>query len=157
MNGSSKASDFPAFGRLLGIDFGTRRIGIAVCNDEQTISSPLENITRHSEKTDFADLKSLAEEYGIKGLVVGLPVHMSGDEGQMAKEARAFGEKLAELTGLPIRFWDERFSSVQADYHLHAADLSRNQRKARRDKLAAQIILQSFLDAPDRNRRPGSL
>lgn len=157
MTDSSESTEFPAFGRLLGLDFGTRRIGIAVCNDEQTISSPLENYTRHSEQTDFADLVSLAREYSVAGLVVGLPVHMSGDEGQQAKQARAFGEKLSELTGLPIRFWDERYSSVQADAYLFSAELTRNQRKARRDKLAAQIILQSFIDATDRDRKPGQL
>ncbi len=156
MNSSSK-SEFPAFGRLLGIDFGTQRIGIAVSNDEQTISSPLENFTRLSDETDFDDLKSFAQEYRIVGLVVGLPVHMSGDEGQKAREARAFGEKLAELAGLPVRFWDERYSSVQAELHLQSAALNRNQRKARRDMLAAQIILQSFLDASDRDQVPGQL
>jgi putative Holliday junction resolvase len=154
MTGSSESAEFPRFGRLLGIDFGTRRIGVAVSNDEQTISSPLENYDRGSEPTDLRDLTELAREYRACGLVVGLPVHMSGDEGGKAREARAFGEKLAQHAQLPLRFWDERFTSALADSYLLAADMNRRQRQARRDKLAAHIMLQSFLDAPDRDRRP---
>jgi putative Holliday junction resolvase len=154
MTASSESAEFPRFGRLFGIDFGTQRVGIAVSNDEQTIAMPLENYQRVSQQTDFRDLAAFAHEYRVVGLVVGLPVHMSGDEGGKAREAREFGEKLAEVARLPVRFWDERYTSAMADSHLLAANLTRNQRKSRRDKLAAQIMLQSFLDAADRDRKP---
>ena len=151
------AETFPREGRLLGLDYGTKRVGIAVSTPEQNISSPLENYQRRSEPLDAAHLKELARDYRIAGIVVGLPVHMSGEEGQKAGEARAFGEWAGRVTGLPVRFWDERFTSAMAEDHLLAADMSRKKRKARLDMLAAQILLQSYLDAKDRERRPGAI
>ena len=94
MSGSSEPGDanaeLPQRGRLLGLDYGTRRIGIAVSDDEQHIASPLENYTRSRDEVDAARLKSLAEEYRVVGLVVGLPIHTGGEEGQKAREARRF-------------------------------------------------------------------
>ncbi|MEX0702542.1 MAG: Holliday junction resolvase RuvX [Planctomycetales bacterium] len=147
---------FPASGRLLGLDYGTKRVGVAVSNPDQTIASPLETWQRQDPAQEERRLRSLVEEYRIVGLVVGLPVHMSGEEGQKAGEARAFGRHAAEVAGLPLRFWDERFTSSQADEHMLAADLTRKQRKGIRDRLAAQILLQHFLDAADRERPPGA-
>ena len=151
------ADDFPRPGRLLGIDYGTKRVGIAVSSPDQLYSSPLENFTRRSPPHDAAHLLQLAEEYEVAGLVVGLPVHMSGDEGGKAREARAYGQWLNEVTGLPVRYWDERFTSAAAEVHLLAAQLSKKKRKARMDMLAAQILLQSFLDAEDRQRKPPAM
>lgn len=139
-------SDFPTYGVLLGLDYGTRRIGIAVSTREQTISSPLWNYTRSVPEVDAHELKALADEYRAVGLVVGLPMHMSGDEGEKAKEAREFGSWAHEVTGLPVCFWDERHTTTMADDYLRQASLSRKKRKARLDKLAAQIILQGFLE-----------
>jgi len=161
MSDSSKSSqpfnaEFPAQGRLLGLDYGTKRVGIAISTFEQNIASPLENYTRQTEPQDQNFLIKIINEYQCKGVVVGLPVHMSGDEGQKAKEARQFGNWISQFAQIPIRFWDERYSSASAEEFLVNINISRNKRKAYLDKLAAQIILQSFLDSPDRNQIPAS-
>lgn len=148
---------FPAEGRLLGIDFGTRRLGIAVSTPEQNIASPLENYDRRSPALDLKRLREIVQEYRIKALVVGLPVHMSGDEGGIARNAREFGDWLAKETDLPVRFWDERFTSARAEEILQAAELTKKKRKARKDKLAAYLLLQSFLDADNRDQKPQSM
>ncbi len=144
----------PSKGVLLGLDFGTRRVGVAVSTPEQTIACPLETYHRRDANADAAYLKRLVAQYRVVGVVVGLPVHMSGHEGEKARQARRFGRWVHEVTGLPVQFWDERFTSSLADDVLQQGGLTRRQRKARRDKLAAQILLQSFLDAPDRSKPP---
>jgi putative Holliday junction resolvase len=157
MTGSSDAADFPTTGRLLGLDYGTKRIGIAVSTPSQTIASPVESLTRSGAHADARRLRAIASEYGAAGLVVGLPVHMSGEEGGAARLAREFGVWAAGVTGLPVRFWDERFTSSDAEAHLLGAELSKKKRQQRIDTLAAQIMLQSFLDASDRSRVPPPL
>jgi putative holliday junction resolvase len=144
----------PEYGALLGIDFGTKRIGVAICNDEQSMACPLENYTRRTRELDAKWLTELVAGYSIRGIVIGLPVHMSGDEGGKAREARAFGNWAAKLTSRPVAWWDERFSSAVADMYIEQAGLSQRKRKGRRDQLAAQVILQSFLDADDRSAGP---
>ncbi|NOX55390.1 MAG: Holliday junction resolvase RuvX [Planctomycetes bacterium] len=152
----AESARVPDQGALLGLDFGTKRIGIAISTPEQTIACPLENYTRRGESADAAHLTALVREHRVVGIVVGLPVHMSGEEGEKARQARRFGRWVSRVTGLPVQFWDERFTSSLADDLLRQADLTRKKRKARRDKLAAQIMLQSFLDAGDRQRPPPS-
>ena len=144
----------PTEGRLLGLDYGAVRVGVAVSTWEQNIASPLETITRTVPEVDAQRLLSLVDEYRIVGIVVGLPVHMSGDEGGSAFQAREFGRWVAETTGMPTTFWDERFTSTIAEAHLLSADLSRQKRKSHRDKIAAAIMLQAFLDAEDRTAPP---
>jgi len=144
----------PDSGVLLGIDYGERRIGVAISNEEQTISMPLENYTRQTPERDAEWLKQLAGGYGARGLVVGLPVHMSGQEGEKARQARQFGLWAHEATLLPVSWWDERYSSAAADVYLSQQELTGKKRKARRDQLAAQIFLQSFLDSDDRTASP---
>lgn len=151
------ATPFPAKGRLLGIDYGTKRVGLALSNFEQTIATPLETYLRRDERQDVRFLQKTAADNSIKGLVVGLPVHMSGDEGEKAREARAYAGWAATTTQLPIAFCDERYTTAQADEYLRAAELSPKQRRARRDMLAAQILLQSFLDGPRDGSAPGSI
>jgi putative Holliday junction resolvase len=136
----------PVRGRLLGIDFGTKRLGLAICNPEQTISSPLENYTRRDLVQDARHIRRLVQEERIVGLVIGLPVHMSGDEGGKALESRAFGDWIAAETQLPVMYWDERYTSLQAEQMMLSAELTPKQRKARRDMLAAQILLKDFLN-----------
>lgn len=148
-------SSVPTRGTLLGLDYGTKRIGVAVSTPEQSIASPLENYTRRNEPEDAAFLKKLATEYQAVGLVVGLPVHMSGDEGAKAREARVFGEWAARVCGLPVVFWDERYSSAMAQLYLQQAEVSRKKQKQRLDKVAAQVMLQAFLDSDDRAAAPG--
>ncbi|MCH7989158.1 MAG: Holliday junction resolvase RuvX [Planctomycetes bacterium] len=154
-NPSDQEQTFPVQGRLLGLDYGTKRVGIAVSTYEQNIASPLENFTRQSEEHDGLHYSKLVKEYTIVGLVVGLPIHLSGEESQKSREAREFGSWIANVTGLPVCFWDERFTSAMAEEHLMAAELSKKKRKNRLDKLASQIMLQSFLDAIDREQIPG--
>ena len=145
----------PTIGTLLGIDYGTKRIGIAVSTPDQSIASPLENYIRRNEKEDGGTLIRIAREYQAVGLVVGLPVHMSGDEGGRAKEARKLGEWAGRIVGLPVVFWDERFTSALAGLYLQQSNLSEKKQKAKLDKVAAQVMLQSFLNSEDRQRAPG--
>jgi putative Holliday junction resolvase len=137
----------PRKGRLLGIDFGTKRVGIAVSDLFQKLASPLHNYQRNGQQADSRFFRNLVEEYEVAGLVVGLPLHMSGDESQKSGEARRYAAWLAKTTGLPVGFQDERFTSSQAQNLMLEANLTKKQRAARIDKLAAQLILQAFLDA----------
>lgn len=150
-------STFPATGRLLGLDYGTKRIGLAVSDDEQRLACPLQTCTRTVEAADADFLRRVIADYTIVGIVVGLPVHMSGDEGQKAREARDFGEWVATVTDRPVVYWDERLSTAAADVRLHETGLSPARRAGLRDQVAAQVILQSFLDAEDRGQAPHSV
>ena len=133
--------------RLLGVDYGSVRIGLAVSDAERRLASPLAVHERHGRERDAAYFRALVDAEDVGGIVVGLPVHCDGHEGQVAAEARAFGAWLTETTGLPVRFWDERFSTVEAESELWQAGLTHKKRKARRDRVAAQILLQAYLDA----------
>jgi putative Holliday junction resolvase len=137
------ADAVPRRGRLFGIDFG----GIAICDDDQRIASPIENYSLLRPEADATRLRTLATEYRIVGMVVGLPLHMGGEEGQKAREARRFGAWAAKATGLPLGFWDERLTSALAEDYLRMAELSPKKRKLRLDKVAAQIMLQSYLES----------
>ncbi len=148
---------FPSDGRLLGLDYGQKRVGIAISTPEQSIASPLDNYQRCTDEIDARMLRKLADEYRVAGIVVGLPVHLNGDEGESARHAREYGAWVQSVTGLPITFWDERFTTAMAEEHLISVDMSRKKRAARRDKLAAMFLLQSFLDAPDRSAPPAPL
>lgn len=147
----------PTDGCLLGVDYGTRRIGFAMCDDRQVFSTPLETYSRTVESLDAKNLKQLCEDYRIKGIVVGLALHISGDESRISAEAREYGKWVRQVTGLPVVFWDERFSSAAADVKLLAAGLSDTRKDHRRDMLAAQTILQSFIEAEDRSAMPDDL
>ena len=134
-------------GRLLGVDYGSVRIGLAVTDPDRKIAFPLATYTRRGQNEDARHFQEIVKEEAISQIVVGLPVHLDGREGTKALEARAFGQWLAETTDRPVVCWDERFTTVEAEEHLWSAGLTHRQRKARRDKLAAQILLQSYLDA----------
>jgi len=138
--------------RLLGVDYGTVRVGLAVTDPERIIASPLATYHRRDAEKDAAFFRDLVRKEEIVGLVVGLPLHLSGDEGEKAVEARAFGTWLSEVTGLPVVFWDERFTTRDAEEHLRSAGLTHQRRKDRRDRVAAQILLQSYIEA-ERERR----
>ena len=134
-------------GRLLGVDYGTVRVGLAICDPDRKIAFPLTTYTRRSRDTDAAWFRNIVAQERVVGLVVGLPVHTSGQEGQKARESRAFGAWLAEVTGLSVVFYDERFTTVLAESALWEAGLTHKKRKARRDRVAAQMFLQAYLDA----------
>jgi putative Holliday junction resolvase len=129
------------------VDYGLIRIGLAISDAERRLASPLAVYERRGRECDAAYFRVLVETEETGGIVVGLPVHCDGREGQKAVEARAFGAWLAETTGLPVRFCDERFSTVEAESALWQAGLTHKKRKARRDRVAAQILLQAYLDA----------
>jgi putative Holliday junction resolvase len=133
--------------KLLGVDYGSVRIGLAVSDPDRKMAFPLATYERRGPERDTVYFRALADDEEIGQLVVGLPVHGDGREGRQAVEARAFGGWLAEVTGLPVVFYDERFTTVEAESHLWAAGLTHKQRKERRDRVAAQILLQSYLDA----------
>lgn len=152
------SAPFPAEGRLAGIDYGTDRIGVALCDPARTLASPYENYTRRSEAADARFFRDLVAQERVAGFVVGLPVHLSGRESEKSGEARAFGQWLAATTGVPVRFYDERYTSAQAEELLGDARLTKKKRKARLDMLAAQILLTSYLEAPpDAEHEPGSI
>jgi putative Holliday junction resolvase len=145
--------------RLLGIDFGTKRIGLAVSDPDRKIASPLATHERGDRDADALYFQQIVEKEEIGQLVVGLPIHLSGDESAKSTEARAFGKWLHELTGLPLVFADERFSTVEAESALWEAGLTHKRRKSRRDRLAAQILLQAYIEArcpPDPHSTPNS-
>jgi putative Holliday junction resolvase len=133
--------------RLLGVDFGTVRVGIAVSDADRRIASPLLTYTRKNADNDAKFFCHVAKQEEIAALVIGLPVHMSGAEGDKARQARSFGDWLGQVTGLPVFYWDERLTTVVAESYLQAAGLTSKRRKDRRDRVAAQILLQSYLDA----------
>jgi putative holliday junction resolvase len=133
--------------RLLGVDYGSARIGLAVSDPDRKIAFPLATYERRGGEKDAAYFRTLAAEEAVGGVVVGLPVHLDGREGEKAAQARAFASWLAQATGLPAVFWDERFTTVQAESALWEAGLTHKKRKARRDRVAAQMLLQAYLDA----------
>ena len=133
--------------RLLGVDFGSVRVGLAISDPDRRLAFPLEVRERQGADGDAAFFRALVEREEVGGLVVGLPVHLDGREGGKAREARAFGAWLARQTSLPLVFHDERFTTVEAESALWEAGLTHKRRKQRRDKVAAQMLLQAYLDA----------
>ncbi|KRE12882.1 Holliday junction resolvase [Bosea sp. Root483D1] len=136
----------PEHARLLGLDLGTKTIGLALSDVERRIASPLETIKRVKFKLDAMALLKVAERHAIAGLVIGLPLNMDGTEGPRVQSTRAFVRNLAPLTSLPIVFWDERMSTLAVTRTLLDADASRARRAAVVDKMAAAYILQGALD-----------
>jgi putative holliday junction resolvase len=140
------AAALPPGRALIGLDLGTRTIGVAVSDTGRRIASPLRTIRRTKFGADAAALLALAAERRIGGVVLGLPRNMDGSEGPRAQSTRAFARNLAGLTELPITFWDERLSTVAAERALLEADASRRRRAEVIDHVAAGYILQGLLD-----------
>lgn len=133
--------------RLLAIDPGKVRLGLAVSDVERRLASPLTTYVRRDPKQDAAFFKRIIADEEIGAIVIGLPVHLDGNEGQQAKAARVFGAWLHKTTGMACAFYDERFTTSEAESALWDAGLTHKKRKARRDRVAAQILLQTYLDA----------
>ncbi|HEX5182311.1 MAG TPA: Holliday junction resolvase RuvX [Allosphingosinicella sp.] len=133
-------------GRLLGLDVGTRTIGLALCDSGWTIATPAETVRRGKFTADLERLRALAEAQAAKGLVVGLPLNLDGTDSPRTQSVRAFARNLAPL-GLPILLWDERWSTQAVTRTLIDADASRARRAELVDKMAAAYILQGALDA----------
>jgi putative Holliday junction resolvase len=137
---------WPARGALLGLDLGTKTIGVAVSDPDRRLATGVETIARKAFTADAKHLLALAAERRAVGLVLGLPVNMDGSEGPRAQSTRAFARNLAKLTELPIALWDERLSTAAVERDLIAADASRAKRAAVIDQHAAAFILQGALD-----------
>jgi putative Holliday junction resolvase len=138
--------------RIAGIDYGTVRIGIAMADTEVGIASPIANYTRRNESLDAEYFAEFTKQESIGQFVVGLPVHLHGGESQKSDEAREFGQWLGQVTGVPVVFFDERFTTTEADEFLSTANLTKKQRRARRDQLAAQIMLTAYLESGGRGQ-----
>jgi putative Holliday junction resolvase len=139
-------------GRFIGIDGGTKTLGLALSDVTRTIASPLETIRRTKFTVDAARLLSLTREHAVVGLVLGLPRNLDGTEGPRAQATRALSRNLNTLSPLPILLWDERLTTAEAERMLIDADQTRKRRGEVIDKLAATIILQSALDRLGRGR-----
>jgi putative Holliday junction resolvase len=139
--------------RFLGIDYGTKRIGLAISDPSGSIASPLGTVAVKGSLAEQARavLQAAAKYDDIGTCVVGLPLNADGTEGPQARLTRSFAAALQDVLAKPTHLWDERLSSVAADELLRAGDLTRKKRKARHDRIAAQVILQSFLDAQSEN------
>ncbi len=149
---------WPTSGRLAGVDYGTVRVGVALTDPGRTLASPCDTYAVRGPAADAAYFRQLASQERLVGFVVGLPVHTHGGESQKSMEARRFGAWLVEVTGLPVEFYDERYTSVEAEQLLEAAGLTKKKRKARLDRLAAQIMLNSYLQSRLKGAaRPGAL
>ena len=133
--------------RLIGVDLGTKTIGLAVSDPGRVIATPRETMRRTRFRDDSARLAALCAREGVGGVVVGLPRDMNGGEGPRARSSRAWAANLAARLALPALMWDERLSTAAVERAMVAADMSRARRAARRDRAAAAWILQGAIDA----------
>lgn len=137
--------------RTMALDLGSKQIGIAVSDLTHTIANGLNTLIRTNLQADLAHLLNLIKEREIGLIVLGLPINMDGSHGPRVEQTYAFAEELKKVTNVPIEFYDERLTSMQAERVLISADMSRAKRKKVVDKLAATIILQDYLNAHKRS------
>ncbi len=140
------AAALPGHGALMGLDLGTKTIGVAVSDTMRSVSTPLETIRRTKFTADAVAVEALLAARSVAGIVLGLPLNMDGSEGPRLQSTRAFARNLARRIETPIAFWDERLSTVAAERALLEADASRKRRAAVIDHVAAGYILQGALD-----------
>lgn len=134
-------------GRILAIDLGTRRIGVALSDPTGTIAAPLETITPAGERRAAERVADLCRSHDVAAVVVGWPRNMDGSRGPAARQAEAFAERLRTVLTVPVELWDERLSTAAAERTLIEADVRREERRRTRDRVAAAVILQGYLDA----------
>jgi putative Holliday junction resolvase len=142
--------------RILGLDVGEKNIGVAVSDPLGVTAQPVATVRRASREKDLAAIAALVREYGVGEVVVGLPLRLDGREGPEAERIRRWGEHLERHLGLPVRYWDERLTTVEAEQTLLAADLSRRRRRRTVDRTAACLILQGYLDRHRQLSRNGA-
>jgi putative holliday junction resolvase len=130
-------------GRLLALDVGEKRVGVAICDETQTLARPLLTLNRASKQEDFAKIAALCREHAIEKVIVGLPKTLRGEEGPQAQKVRRYAAELQAALDLPIDFWDERYSTVDAHDLIIKRTLTR---KSEIDAIAAAVILQDYLD-----------
>jgi putative holliday junction resolvase len=140
------AAHLPARGSLIGLDLGTKTIGVAASDPDRKLATAVETIARKTFTVDAQHILALASERSAVGFVLGLPINMDGSEGPRAQSTRAFARNFAKHTELPIALWDERLSTAAVERQLIAADVSRRKRAAVIDQHAAAFILQGALD-----------
>jgi putative Holliday junction resolvase len=140
------AVEFGARGALIGLDLGTKTIGVAVSDPDRRLATGVETVARKAFTADARRILALAAERAAAGFVLGLPINMDGSEGPRAQSTRAFARNFSRLTDLPIALWDERLSTAAVERALIAADVSRAKRAAVIDEHAAMFILQGALD-----------
>ena len=133
--------------RIMGLDLGTKNIGVALSDESGVLARGKEVIARRSDRRAIARIREILDEFEVGEIVVGLPLNMNGTTGERAEDSVKFAEMLKEQTHVPVRLWDERLSTKEAESVMIKADLSRRKRKKIVDKLAAQIILQGYLDS----------
>ncbi len=133
--------------RAMGLDVGTKTVGVAVSDELGFTAQPVTTVRRTNQRSDLEALHVLAREYSVERFIVGLPLNMNGSEGERAIASRAFADALHSKTGLPVELWDERLTTVAAQRVLLEADLSRAKRKKVVDQVAAALILQGWLAA----------
>ena len=157
-NHESIAQSLRPPGRIAGIDFGTVRLGIALSDPWRKLASPIASYTRGNLTQDEKYLKALALQESVALFVVGLPVHLDGRESQKSQEARQFGGWLGGVTGVPVEFFDERFTTSQAQAALAEAHFTSKRRRKRVDMVAAQMILAAYLESGSGGQQtPGPL
>jgi putative holliday junction resolvase len=140
-----RARELPA-GRVLGLDVGSRRIGVAVSDPLGITAQGLETLQRTTKRRDFEHLQRVIQEYDVREIVVGLPLRMSGAEGIQSDKMQVFAEELRKRFRLPVHLWDERLTSVEANRLLREADLSIEKRGKAVDRMAAVLILQGWME-----------
>jgi putative holliday junction resolvase len=133
--------------RILALDLGKRRIGLAISDPLRITAQGLPNLVRTNKREDLAALQELIREREVGLILMGNPINMGGNEGRQSAWVREFGEALEKRTGLPVRLWDERLTSVEAGRVLRSSGISIEKRAAAVDKLSAVILLQSYLDS----------
>ncbi len=147
----------PARPRYLGLDVGTKRVGVAVSDELGSLARPVLTLWRKKPREDVRSLARLARRHGCSGIVVGNPLHMSGEASPLAAKIQRFAEELSQFSGLPIIMWDERLTTREAHQLLYEAGKPRQEHGALVDQVAAVLILQSFLNSkadakPDADR-----
>ena len=145
----SHQTDAPALPspRILGLDVGSRRIGLAISDPLAITAQGLETLHRQNKRSDFAQLEQVIREYRVAEIVIGLPLRMTGGEGIQAEKMQAFAEEIRRRFRLPVHLWDERLTSAQANRLLRETDMSIKRRGEVVDQMAAVLILQSWMDA----------
>jgi putative pre-16S rRNA nuclease len=133
--------------RILALDYGSKRVGAALSDPDRTIGSPLEVYQRRTQNLDAAHYRALVSEHGVGVLLVGLPSHLDGSQSGSADRARAWGNWLGAELGLPVVFFDERFTTVEAEELMRSYGLRAARRKTLIDMMAAHVLLQAYIDA----------
>jgi putative pre-16S rRNA nuclease len=149
---SDEQSPSSPSGRILALDVGSKTIGRAVSDPLGITAQGLETIRRKNKRTDFEQLERTIAEYGVREIVVGYPLRMSGMAGSQSLKMQEFAEELRRRFGLPVHLWDERLTSAQANRLLRETEMSIRRRAQVVDRLAAVLILQSFMEARSSNR-----